>query len=143
MSADLNVRTGPGPVANRSGTRDPLAVSYDAAANRLIRRAINARGGWAQVLVPTPAGGRAKDAGGLTRHERAFLQACYYHRLIYLWGSGTVNGERVRNPHRRYSLERSWGRTERRGGQFGRVLRIRLHRVGEASLYAQGKGWTG
>lgn len=141
--ADLNTRQGAGPVANFTRRRDPLAVSYDRAANKLIRQAIDARGAWVPVLVPTPPGGRARDAGGLTHHERAFLQACYFHRLIYLWASGTTGKERIRNPDRRYSLERSWGRTERRGGQFGRVLRVRVHRTGEASMWAAGQGWTG
>lgn len=140
--ADLNTRAGPGPVSNRSFHRDPLAVAFDRAANQLVREAIAARGAWVRRVVPTPPGGRERDAGGLTHHERAFLQACFYHRLIYLWGSGTVDGQRVRNPDRRYALERSWGRTERRGGQFGRVLQVRVHRVGEASLWAESSGWT-
>jgi hypothetical protein len=143
VTADLNHRAGPGPVANFSTRRDPLAVAFDTAANRLVRRAVDARGGWVPMLVPTPAGQRGRDAGGLTHHERAFLQACYYHRLIYLWGGGFVGGERRRNPHRRFALEREWGRTERRGQVVGRVLRVRVHRVGEASLWAADQGWTG
>lgn len=132
-----------GPRVNKTFRRDPLAVQFDRSADALIKRAIDARGAWVPTLVHTPEGQLGdKDQDGLTHHERAFLQACYYHRLIYLWGE-TVDGQRMQNPHRRYALIRRWdeGRTAR-GRYGGRVLRVRVTRVGEASVYAYDHGRT-
>lgn len=143
MTAELNAYH-KGPVSNFTGTRDPLAVAFDRAADALVHRAIAARGLWTATLVHTPEGARDLDPAGLTHHERAFLQACYYHRLIYMWGSGTDGeGNRVRNPDRRYSLKRRWGGMSSRGRYSGRILEVRALRVGEASLYAKERGWTG
>lgn len=139
MSADLNAYH-KGPVSNFSFRRDPLSVRFDASADKLVTRAIEARGAWVTAWVPSPEAERDElDDGGLTHHERAFLAACYHHRLIYMWGSGRVDGHRVRNPERRYSLKREWGPLQARG----RVLRVRVIRTGEASLYAKDQGWTG
>lgn len=128
-----------GPVANPGGRRDPLAVRFDRAADVLVTRAVAAKGAWVRTWIPSP-GGAERDAGGLTHRERAFLQAVYYHRLIYMWGGGfDENGERIRNPYRTHSIKREWGPVQARG----RLLRVRAIRVGEASLYALEQGRTG
>jgi hypothetical protein len=138
-----------GAVANSTGKRTDLAMSFDTAADKLIRRAINARGAWTATLVPSPEHERDQlDAGGLTYHERSFIQACYYHRLVYLHGPGGWTDEDGRwhqnpNPHRRYALKRRWRDGLRRQGRFtGRVLEVRVVRVGEASVYAWEHGAT-
>lgn len=138
MTSELNAYH-KGPVFNFTRNRDPLSVRYDRAADVLVQRAIAARGGWVTTWIPSPAG-EETDVAGLTHHERAFLQAVYYHRLIYMWGSGfDSDGQRRRNSERTHSIKRDWGRVQARG----RVLRVRAIRVGEASLYAKERGWTG
>lgn len=128
-----------GPVANFTRNRDPLSVRFDTAADALVTRAIAARGGWVRTWVPSPRDAET-DPGGLTHRERAFLQAVYYHRLIYMWGGGfDEDGERIRNPYRTHSIKREWGPVQARG----RLLRVRAIRVGEASLYALEQGRTG
>lgn len=82
-------------------TRDPLSERYDKAAAVLIGRAI-ARAGegrvtlrWARGIVESPAG-EYREPGGqrLTRYERAFTRALYYHPAIY-----------HRSPDKAYSLK--------------------------------------
>ena len=98
------------------------------------------------VWVPSPAWDDTQDAGGLTAHERAFQQALYYHRRIYLWGGGRVTNERtghrerVRNPDRTHALNVNW--TDQRD-PAGRRLWIRARAPGEASKWAKREGWTG
>jgi hypothetical protein len=148
MTAEYN-RYHKGQRTNFTFRRDPLAVRFDTAAAKLVKRAIDARGGWVSVLVASPEAERDDlDQDGLTHHERAFLQACYYHRLIYLHGPGYWTDENGRqhqnpNPDRRYALKRRWGDGVREQGRFlGRDLFVRVVRVGEASVHAWDHGHT-
>jgi hypothetical protein len=151
--AQLNAvrkRHGPGPVANRSTVRTELAIRYDTAADKLVQRAIRARGATIIGYIPsTPAERRHLDDGLQTASERAFGQACHYHRLIYMWAPGTETDalgrrRRRRNPDRRYSLPWEWGDViTAPDGTSARQFRVRVKRIGEASLWAKGEGWTG
>jgi hypothetical protein len=142
--ARLNERGGPGPKANASKRRDPLAVRFDTAADILVRRAIARQGSWVPTWVPSPAAEFDDlDDGGLTYHERSFLQACYYHRLIYLHGPGGWTDENGKwhqntNPDRTHALRRRWGPVQSRG----RLLEVRTVEIGAASVNAYRLGWT-
>lgn len=137
-------RLAQGDLVNLTGQRTPLSIAYDAAADLLVRMAISSRGAW-QVRVIT-SGDVAEDKGGLTAWERAFEQACYYHRRIYRHGTpyyvhdaaGRImrdaDGRRLEtpNPDRTHALKVEWSPRVRRS----RVIAIRVHSIGEASVYA-------
>jgi|HubBroStandDraft_5_1064220.scaffolds.fasta_scaffold107764_2 hypothetical protein len=135
-----------GPVANFTRKRTRLAIAFDGPADVTVRRAIAAKGGWVSAWVPSPGWDDYLDQGGLTAHERAFQQALYYHRRVYLWGGGYVINERtgvrerVRNPQRTHALHVEW--TDQ-SGTLGRRVRVRARKPGEASLWAKRAGWTG
>ncbi len=122
--------------------RDPLSVAYDRTARRVLLAAIarhRAGGGTVQIWVASPGHEvRRLDAGGLTRHERAFRRALYYP---------VVQTPRRNQTGQVWSL-RVWppGPFERRGGRYGRYHRVRLYRYGARGYVAaerrRGPGYT-
>ncbi len=129
--------------------RDPLSVAYDTYAHRMLMRARrkhqSGSPGWTYVWIASPGHEvRNLDAGGLTRHERAFRRALYYPIIqlprqqarrtgstpLYVWSLRTemVNG------------------FERRGSRYGRWCRLRLYRYGARTYTAaekrRGPGYT-
>src|SRR5215475_7851073 len=102
--------------------RDPLSVRYDGPAARLITRATETMGrsgdgAWVRGIFDSPAGDpRETRAPQLTRHQRAFQRALYYHPLVY-----------HRSPVRAWSLKVEWqGDTARIGAPSRRLFRVRL-----------------
>ena len=125
---------------NASIRRTPLAIAYDPHAAEAVTAAVRRYGSrlsltdWHRVYVASPPGDEV-DRGGLTAHERAFTQAMYHDRRVYLWGTGSnEDGTRRRNPDREWALKVVW--TQRRT-RAGRLARVRVFPVGEASLYAE------
>jgi hypothetical protein len=102
--------------------RDPLSETYDAAAARLVRRALARPRQWCYTTVTRPAGRSlalawirehgipyGTDAGGLTAWERAYQRAAYYY-FDHL-EAGKPGGE--------LSLQREWGPATVRGRLLG------------------------
>ena len=98
--------------------RDPLSVRYDATARQVMLRAARASRGGRGVTVwiaSSRAELRHPDAGGRSRHERAFTRAAYY--LIF-----RVPLNRGEPPE--WSLKLTWGKdADLRPSSQGRMAR--------------------
>ena len=115
--------------------RDPLSVRYDAAAGKLLGKAIAAPGRWhyQEVTRPRPGPRTAAwlrshgitldrlDDGGLTSYARAFQRSLY-------WNAKQLGISVTRSPS--LSLQREWGPVTARG----RVLGVRLSDPRQARL---------
>lgn len=146
-------------------TRDPLSARYDAAASRVVSRAI-AAGGMIEVPVPPPTdkarawaarrgislSGRAEMISGVEKsgqpgnelaYQAAFRRALYYEDRIYLWDKGggrdVLTRRRMRNPARTHSLTFRW--TQRRTAA-GRIAQVQVFPAGHGSRTAKARGWT-
>lgn len=104
-------------------TRDPLSARYDTGARRLLDKAVRRPRQWVSARIPSPPGDQV-DAGGRTRHERAFTRALYYDRRVY-----------ARSPSREWALKVQWLDLS----ATGRQVRIRVHPASEGFLYAEAR----
>lgn len=131
-------RLAQGDLVNPTGRRTPLSIAYDVPADQLVRAAIAAQGRWVSRRVQSQVGATL-DRGGLTENERAFKQALYYHRLIYRHGRGGWTDE-AGHWHQNPNPDRTHALKFRVVGQHGpggyRNVQVRVHSIGEASLYA-------
>jgi hypothetical protein len=84
--------------------RDPLSVTWDRAAGRLLGAAIARAGQWAGTIVPSRPGSRQAAKGGLTTDELAFQRAVFH----------PVN-ESKKAGMQVWSVQVRWGRREARG----------------------------
>jgi hypothetical protein len=134
--------------------RDPVSVSFDAAAARLLRRAYERPGEWAGTYVRNPPpewtawavrngisllgpdsapGGQAR-----TRWARAFIRSAYYqHRWHYYPGRGLDLSDRRASPWGR-PLQYQVGtvRLTPAGVVVGRAVRVRTRPGGAAAQRA-------
>lgn len=102
--------------------RDPLSVRYDSYAGRAIDAAIASRSHASRMFVRSPIGSfRARDAGGLTDHERAFTRSVNYQ---------------IRHDHTRWAVTIDWSPVENHGGRWGRYATVRLFTRAAARRYA-------
>jgi hypothetical protein len=98
--------------------RDPLSVRYDAAADRILTRAIEsaARGRWVPGVIESGAGEQRELTGArLSVTERALQRALYHDQRIHKARKNT-GGD--------WSLKVSWGEIAGRN----RLFRIRVFR---------------
>ena len=135
--------------------RDPVAVQFDPAAAKLLRRAYAQRGGWVGTYVKNPSPtwmvwgaqhginllGKDTAGGGQarTRWCRAFLRSVYYqHEWFYYQTRGLDLGDRRVTKYRGKALEYQVGtvRLDPRGLVVGRAVRIRLLSGGQAARRA-------
>ena len=137
-----------GDLVNPSFQRTRLAVAYDTPAAATVSRAIRqfdvreqitgrleraAATDWIETEVASPAGDPV-DRGGLTEHERAFTQAVNHDRRVYRHGPGYTDGVQNPNPARTHAVKVNW---TGRYGTRGRIVRVRVFRIGEASVYGE------
>lgn len=131
--------------------RDPVSVSFDAAAARLLRRAYRANGAWVGTRLGNPPPewmrwGRAHGvwllgpdtaAGGAarTRWARALVRSVYYVHKWHYRENGTLDlSARRASPWGhplQFEVSRSV-RISREGVVLGRVVRIRTLPGGQA-----------
>ena len=116
--------------------RDPLSWHYDGYVRQVMIRAARAarNGNSVRVYIASPRGQfRTPDAGGRTRHERAFTRSCYY-----LMFRAPVNAGIVPD----WSLKMTWGDQLRpsSGGRVARPVTIRLWPRSQARV--RGEKWT-
>ena len=100
--------------------RDKLSERYDKPAGQLLHRAITAfptSQPWVRGIFDSPPGDpREVRSPQLTRHQRAFQRALYYHPLVY-----------HRSGIKAWSLKIEWqGEAPRIGGPSRRLFRIRV-----------------
>lgn len=109
--------------------RDPLSVRYDRTTGIALRAAIKVRPREQAVFVATPGPNlRQKDRGGLTVNERAFTRSAYYRVR-----SAPINaGQPVQ-----WSLKMTWGKLERRGSRYGRVVKLRMYAYGSGRAHVR------
>lgn len=127
--------------------RDPLSVRYDAAAGRLLGRAIAARRAWVTTVVAAPSPGprtrewlrargitlMALDDGGLTAYERAFERSLWWNaKRLGISVSGASAG----------IMQREWGPVTARGRQIG--IRVGSARDGRLAVNRKPRSqqWT-
>ena len=123
--------------------RDPLSVTYDAMVRRVLlaamregTRVVNGRRRprIAAVFVESrPAAFRSLDKGGRTKYERAFTRSVYYQLYKVPINQGM-------DPD--WSPRLDWGKIERRGTRWGRVVKVRLFMYGVRSARAAQKRGT-
>lgn len=110
-------------------SRDPLSVQYDPFTHRLLRQAIRSKSAprVAEAFIQSPPREFvALDYGRRTAHERAFTRSVYYLVLKVPQNMGAVP---------LWSAKLTWGPIERRGGRWGRGVRVRLFRYGSGQRY--------
>ena len=109
--------------------RDPLSVRYDRTTGIALRQAIKVRPREQPVFVATPGPAlRQLDAGGRTPNERAFTRSAYYR----VRSAPIKAGQPVQ-----WSLKMTWGKLERRGGRYGRVVRLRMFPYSSGAKHAK------
>lgn len=103
--------------------RDPLSVDFDPAVRRALNEARRKAPPRSVVrFVASPiAEFRDLDKGGRTYHERAFQRSAYYQVFKVPRNEGVPP---------QWSLKVTWGKIERRGGRWGRTVRLRLYQYG-------------
>jgi len=102
--------------------RDPLSWHYDGYVRNVMIRAIRAgrNGRSVRVYIASPrASFRSVDAGGRTRHERAFTRSVFYLMWRTPINAGTVP---------EWSVEMSWGDEVQSssGNRLARPVTIRV-----------------
>jgi hypothetical protein len=118
--------------------RDPLSIRYDGAVHALLIRAIRSsrdRKGVQAWVTSTRAELRKPDAGGRTRHERAFTRSAYYQVFRLPLNLG-------RPPD--WSLKLTWGGDDElrpsSAGRLARPVRVRVYPRAQARV--SGAKWT-
>lgn len=117
--------------------RDALSVRYDRTARHILLTAIRAhqqnprQPRAARVWVHSPGREyRDLDHGGRTASERALMRAIYYQTWRQPINAGVPPT---------WSPDLEWGRVERRGGRYGRHLKVRLYLARSGHRHASGK----
>ena len=106
-----------------------MSVQYDPGTHRLLLKAIRSRTAprVAEAFIQSPPREfRALDYGRRTAHERAFTRSVYYLVLKVPQNMGAVP---------LWSAKIVWGPVEKRGGRWGRQVRVRLFRYGSGQKY--------
>jgi hypothetical protein len=141
-----------------SFARDPVAVQFDVASARLLRRAHARPGQWAGTYLANPsaewqAWGRAHGIALLgpdtvpggrarTRWCRAFIRSAYWQFGRYYYASrGLDTGDERAVPGRSRALQFDVGtvRISPAGLVIGRAVRIRITEGGQAAQRAVGR----
>ena len=116
--------------------RDPLSWHYDGYVRQVMIRAARASraGHGVRVYIASPrAQFRRPDAGGRTRHERAFMRSCYYLMWRVPINAGIIPD---------WSLKMTWGDQLRPSdqGRLARPVTIRLWPRSQARV--RGARWS-
>ena len=114
--------------------RDPRSVAYDPLVRRVLLAAIEARQqrkAAESFVYSPPRDFQFPDKGGLTKDERAFTRSVYYQTYRVPINDGV-------DPD--WSARLTWGKIERRGGRWGRGVKVRLYRYGYGVRHAQKSG---
>ena len=116
--------------------RDPLSWHYDGYVRQVMIRAIRAgrTGRGVRVYVASPRSSfRSVDAGGRTKHERAFTRSVYY----LMWRT-PINAGAVPE----WSVKMSWGDEVRAssGNRLARPVTIRVWPRSQARV--RGESWA-
>jgi len=120
----------------RGYARDPLSWHYDGYVRQVMIRAIRAgrAGRGVRVYVASPRSSfRSADAGGRTKHERAFTRSVYYLMWRTPINAGTVP---------EWSVKMSWGDEVRAssGNRLARPVTIRVWPRSQAR--PRGERWS-
>ncbi len=135
--------------------RDPVSVQFDAAAERLIRRASARKGQWAGTYLRNPSpewmlwGARNRinllgpdtqpGAMARTRWCRGFIRSVYYqHKWFYYAGKGLDTDDRRVSPNSSSAIQFQVGtvRIDPSGLVIGRAVRIRFLEGGSKAMAA-------
>lgn len=113
------------------GGRDPYSELLDPFVAKVLGRAIRSKTAprISEAFLASPIREfRDLDYGGRTAHERGFIRAVYYQVIRVPVHHGVPQ---------KWSAKITWGPVERRGGRWGRPVRVRLFKYGSAQRYVE------